>query len=325
MNCDQAVSEDNQLNYGKRYSVIIPHYKDVDSLKILLYSIPERSDIQIIIVDDNTYSSKNQLSNEISGINHDYELYFNPTQVNSAGTCRNVGLTHAKGKWIVFADADDWFVEGAFDVMDRHVEEDADILFFKPISVNLPDMSVGVRHVAYEERVKKFISNRSDEISLRYCWQAPWSIMIKNSLVQKYHLSFDGVRWSNDILFSLKAGHYAKIIDAYDEVIYCITRKEGTLTSKKSEEEFLARIDVEISAWNFLRSVLDEKRVYHIIDWPVGRVIRSLLRGYGVSTAKKIINKYKNNGVKLGFKGLNKEYLHRNIIWLKNYSKDRHY
>lgn len=36
-----------------------------------------------------------------------------------AGYARNTGLSHAKGKWIIFADADDFFYENAFVEFDK--------------------------------------------------------------------------------------------------------------------------------------------------------------------------------------------------------------
>ena len=37
-----------------RYTIIIPHYKIIDLLGRALSSIPDREDIQIIVVDDNS-------------------------------------------------------------------------------------------------------------------------------------------------------------------------------------------------------------------------------------------------------------------------------
>lgn len=43
------------------YTVIIPHFNDVESLKVMIRSIPDRTDIQIIVVDDNTFPQNEQL------------------------------------------------------------------------------------------------------------------------------------------------------------------------------------------------------------------------------------------------------------------------
>ena len=36
------------------YTLIIPHYRSVDTLHRLLLSIPDRNDIQILVIDDNS-------------------------------------------------------------------------------------------------------------------------------------------------------------------------------------------------------------------------------------------------------------------------------
>ena len=40
------------------YSIIIPHYNNAEDLKRCLASIPEREDVEIIIVDDNSDPGK---------------------------------------------------------------------------------------------------------------------------------------------------------------------------------------------------------------------------------------------------------------------------
>lgn len=41
-----------------KYSIIIPHYNIPELLQRCLDSIPERDDVQVIVVDDNSDSSK---------------------------------------------------------------------------------------------------------------------------------------------------------------------------------------------------------------------------------------------------------------------------
>ena len=101
-------------------SVIIPQKNSLDTLGRLLGSIPVDDRIEIIIVDNSEVPITKSLIN-----NHrDYQLlHSDPSRF--AGGARNVGLAAAKGQWLVFSDADDFFAPNAFDYFFIY------IIFFK--------------------------------------------------------------------------------------------------------------------------------------------------------------------------------------------------
>ncbi|MBQ0022635.1 MAG: glycosyltransferase family 2 protein [Prevotellaceae bacterium] len=108
------------------YSIIIPHYKTVATLNRCLESIPLCPEAEAIVVDD------------ASGIPHEsMPMHDNPyvhyiyLDTNSGpGVARNRGVEAAKGKWIIFIDADDYFLYGAFFLLDRYKDSDFDLVLF---------------------------------------------------------------------------------------------------------------------------------------------------------------------------------------------------
>lgn len=287
------------------YSVIIPHYNDVDSLKVLLHSIPlTRDDVQVIVVDDNTYEDHGTLEEQLSEYKQSIELYWNPSQNHSAGACRNVGLEHAKGKWLLFADADDWYVKGAFDILDQHADEDSNIIFFLFTSINLPEGTRGVRHIEHEEIVKGYIKNPKTKYLIKYKLPHPVAKLIDHQLVKDHKIQFDQTMCANDVMFSLKAARYAERISAYDKTIYCATRKQGTLTTNKSYEEYKERFEIYLNKWTYLRDFLPENVIHRIMDWPGNNIVYALKFGYGYQMVRYILDMYKNNRIKIGFQGI---------------------
>ena len=117
--------EKNVINY----SIIIPHYNIPELLIRCLKSIPVREDIQVIVVDDCSPDADTYMSRfpELSRPN----LEFYSTQKGgSAGRARNVGLDHAKGKWLIFADADDYFTDKLDFFLKECVNCEEDIIYF---------------------------------------------------------------------------------------------------------------------------------------------------------------------------------------------------
>ena len=114
------------------YSFIIPHHNTPDLLLRLIDSIPQREDIEIIVVDDNSDDGKkaNITRSDVKTI------YIDKEHTKGAGRARNVGMDAATGKWLLFADADDFYKPGFIDVLDEYKDDDIEILYFNINSVN---------------------------------------------------------------------------------------------------------------------------------------------------------------------------------------------
>ena len=94
--------------YSTLFSLIIPQRNALTTLPRLFNSVPEREDVEIILVDN----SPEPITKEQVGIDRNYQLLWSsPTRF--AGGARNEGIDHAKGEWLIFSDADDYFALGA--------------------------------------------------------------------------------------------------------------------------------------------------------------------------------------------------------------------
>ena len=112
------------------FSVIIPHREIPDLLMRCLKSIPVSEDIQVIVVDDNSPDVDTYLE-KYPELSRPYLEFIRAPKNGGAGYARNIGLNHAKGKWLLFADADDFFVGNMYDIISMHVESDADVIYFQ--------------------------------------------------------------------------------------------------------------------------------------------------------------------------------------------------
>lgn len=248
-----------------KLSIIIPHFNIPDLLQVLLRSIPVRDDIQIIVVDDNSTRKTKEL-NEIVGKQNErhFEFYKNYTMKNSLGTCRNIGLEHAMGKWIVFADADDYYTSGWLEELESFMDSDNDMIFFSATSVRLDSGETDTRHQMYAERISKFIKtpSASNELLLRFDFASACLKMYRRSFLNENEIRFHDIVTAEDTLFSLECGFKARKIACTDYPVYCITRRFGSLTTIRSEEFDDLRIQVRIKRAGYLyRSLSDDELV----------------------------------------------------------------
>lgn len=289
-------------------SIIIPHYNSVFTLNKLLQTIPNRKDIQVIVVDDN---SENKYKNELLKLKNEYiqsnvEFYNNNTNTKGAGSCRNIGLKLAKGKWLIFADADDYFLNSFFDIVKKYFTSEYDVVFFKPTSIEIDSGKLSQRHKHYEMLIDNFLKYKSisNEMFLRYYFHVPWSKLINSSLLKKNKIIFDEVIASNDVMFSTKVGHSMKNFKVTEEVIYCVTRNRGSLTTTISHEIFDSRLNVYINYYHFLKKNLS-KEMFQLLNVS-GRyyLLQSLNLGFK-KTFMVFIKLKRNNVHIINFKVLN--------------------
>lgn len=249
------------LQFMKSYnlSVIIPHYNSSELLEKLLSTIPEQKGLEVIVVDDKSESCHVK---HILNLQKKYDFVFlkNDTDTKSAGTCRNIGLANAHGKWILFADADDYFTDMFYEYISEYFNSTNDVVFFIPTSIYLETGIEADRHVKYKNILLDYIQDpsQSNELSLRYQMETVWSKMIKKSFIDNKDIKFDEVIASNDVLFSTKVGFFMEQFMISENIIYVVTKNQGSLTTNISKKVFESRLKAKVRYYKFLKSHLTE-------------------------------------------------------------------
>ena len=208
------------------YSFIIPHKNTPDLLQKCLDSIPRRDDVQIIVVDDNSDEDKVDFSSFPGLDDPTVEVYLTK-EGRGAGYARNVGLKHAIGKWVIFADADDFFNPCISEAMDEFVDSKADVVFLKNTSIVLPDYSPSTRGAELNRRVD--LALQTGDCYMAVLYSSPWQKFFKRELLEKNNIHFNEVRWGNDVVFMGRVAATAKTLVASSQPIYCLTESEGSI------------------------------------------------------------------------------------------------
>ena len=268
----------NSINY----SIIIPHKNSSNLLQRCIDSIPRRDDVQIIIVDDNSDSGKVDFENFPGLREKSTEIYFTK-ESKGAGYARNVGLKHAKGKWILFADADDYYAPLFLDVLDRNLSEDIDILFFNVFSNDINEFNraslVNSKYQSYSET--------NDLNIIKYGIWAPWNKVISLQYIQKHNLLFDEIPVGNDAMFMLNASKLTDNIKVIYDKLYCITYQTDSITFKPMTfERKIAYANINIRINKFFK----ENHLFNnqnVIISPKGVIV--MLKEFGFKKTLKYL------------------------------------
>lgn len=314
----------------KQVSIIIPHFNSTDLLEKLLLSIPDYKDIEVIVIDDNSTKDIDKLNalKESNSFRH-VKFMLNNSGIQSAGACRNLGITEAKGKWIMFADSDDYFLEGFYKEIEKYFDSNFDVIFFNPTSIYIDTEEISNRHLRYRNLVINYLNESSckNETKLRYEYTVPWSKLIRKTLIDKNDIEFDEVMAWNDIMFSTKLGYYMNDFFVTSEVIYCVTRSTGSLTTTVSNEVMNSRIDVFIRYCNFINSNIPRYQAKNLPITGLGKLLMIFKSGLGFSKVFEIYKMFRRNNIKtIDRNFLNPYYvIKKAVLYFKNHNNEKKY
>ena len=237
------------------YSIIIPHYNIINLLERALLSIPDREDIQILVVDDNSGIAEDNFEKLNTFKKAKCEFIFTK-ESKGAGYVRNVGLTRVLGKWLLFLDADDFFSENAFDIFDKYINSDNEIIYFNTTSVYSDTLEPSNRFGIYKTYVE-FCDNIDENKKniIKFGHSVPVAKMIRNSLVVNNNILFDETKYCNDSMFAVKVAACANRIYVDKSVVYVVTERAGSLVTNPNKEALRIRYEVQLRVNKFIRDI----------------------------------------------------------------------
>lgn len=224
------------------YSVIIPHYNSNNLLRRTLDSIPRRSDIQIIVVDD--LSTEHSIAEISSDCKYAHVTFFFPGRKVTSGGARNIGIDQSKGEYIIFADSDDYFGEDAFDLFDRYSFFRKEFYQFRAESFLEETGEVGTG-----TRVKQFkkyyeMANREGLLNIL----TPWAKLIRRDFLEKFSIRFSEVPTTHgdDIFFSTQLALFTMDFQFCRETIYFVSQGVENSTSARTSSCYIGLLNETI-------------------------------------------------------------------------------
>lgn len=223
-------------------SVIVPVYRAQDTLRRCTDSILRQSfsDLELLLVEDGSPDGSGALCDAIAGEDSRVRVFHKEN--GGVSSARNLGLQEARGDYIAFADADDWWEPGAFQTLygaltasggdsagcahwnvspagERQREAGA-----LPAGFYGPD---GIRTGILE----RLAGHRLEEPGRPVLNGFIWRFLFSRQLIAQHQIAFEGA-YLEDELFLLEYFHYAQGLAMVDEPLYGYFLNPGSVTHR---------------------------------------------------------------------------------------------
>ena len=214
------------MDHAPKISVIIPIYNAEEFLEECLDSILNQTlhDMEVICVDDGSNDRSVEILN--SYIKKDERIKVIERENQGAGTARNHGLANAKGEYLSFLDADDFFesdmLESAYQ---EAVRTNADVCVFDADLFN--HTTKRYQKCTWAFRKQYFPSEqpfnpksemvRGNLFRMFNGW--PWDKLFKREYIQRINIEYQNLRTTNDMFFVFIGLARARRIVTVDKVL----------------------------------------------------------------------------------------------------------
>jgi glycosyltransferase involved in cell wall biosynthesis len=206
-------------------SIIIPVYNAAPYLRDCLDSVINQtmSEIQIICINDGSTDNSSSILEEYA--DRDSRILFINKTHNGVSFARNIGLTHAEGKYVLFVDSDDTVdMRLCEKVYHKAKQSNADIILFFNDAPN-GQKCIGNRTISTDDKIrweeKKHLSGFGT-----VCGKL-W----RNDFLQKYDLKFyEQLHRLEDVMFYWQGLQLATKVAILPENLYHYYLRENSLS-----------------------------------------------------------------------------------------------
>lgn len=249
-------------------SFCIPAYNAAEFIKKTINSIlaQDHHALEIIVVDDHSTDETVEYLKEIK----DSRLIFETAKSKGAAAARNQAFSLAKGKYVVFFDADDWIPSNFLASQIAHLKNENDVVvcnwgrFFNDDINTLEINSDQIRRdLSFEEWIL-FYWNTNASMT------CPGRILMSKSLSEKTGKWDESLTLNDDFQFFSQLFSKSNRIKFNNDSVFYYRSGINGLSSKKGESDYASlykslRIGIEIALFSFPENLAIKKSCANLL------------------------------------------------------------
>jgi glycosyltransferase involved in cell wall biosynthesis len=265
-----------QFSPDMELSIIVPVYNAVRYLPKFTQSISsllaEHRDVELIMIDDGSTDESRQLLDAFAAEHPQVTVLGQPNK--GVSEARNAGLRQASGRYISFADPDDWLDDDYMQTVRMAAKADSfDVAVFSFKSHDKFGVKQGSSRPVVGEPVAGVEYLLMQLKRYREIERPSWNKLYNAEFLRRIDARFPpGVKLAEDMIFNIHAFYHAEKVLSFDEVIYHYNKtNEASLTA-------LLRADPVFSLTQ--RIALSSEMRRAVSEWPDTLEVRARLLGF---------------------------------------------
>ena len=283
-------------------SVIMPVYNADEFLEESIKSILAQSctEWELIIIDDGSQDNTAEICDRYSGA--DTRIKVIHQQNGGVSKARNVGIDEAKGKFIVFVDADDILPD---DSLEKRIQQVQDYDFFiggfeafsgeKVRETNVYDTKIYDNHDILLSIVSTNVLGYQGYI---------WNKLFRSEIIKKHRIRFDEqIQMNEDRLFCAEYIRFCKQTIVSKSIVYRYRLSENNITSSvyRMKNADYNRFVTEFLAFDrILQLILPENRACYYWCAIEAQYRAAFLKRYISHKEKKLIEELNKRIIEYG-------------------------
>lgn len=279
-------------------TVIVPVYNVKDFLVRCLDSVKKQSfyNIEVLIVDDGSTDGSREICDRYVISDNRFKVLHK--QNGGLASARNMGLDHAKGKYIFFLDSDDYIEKDLLHILYNEMEDyEHDLCSFGARRV---DEKGKYLYDIYNEEMfleMEFNNDQEKDDFLKQSflhYKTGWEVcfrMFRRDIIEQNNIRFDEkVKYAEDIPFTFEYMLYVKKWSKIPYILYNYTLREGSITKEVDYEKMIRGLMIE--DFNLIEKSLVKKDLHRYNKEEIGKFYEEMLAYFkptflkGVSEAR---------------------------------------
>ena len=224
-------------NSSALVSIVVAVYNSAKYLRQAMESILNQSysDIEVIAVDDGSSDGSLEILYDLASHDHRLTVYENHEESDGAAVARNIGISHATGKYLMVLDSDDFFEKDMIEKLCFLAEENAaDVVIcdgYRYDDRNGVDLERN--SILYRDKLpadaRIFAPEENKDNLFVMTLGAAWNVLFSLQLIRKYDLMFKSFHHADDFeLVYMAFAHAEKIMILPERLVHYRVNHAGS-------------------------------------------------------------------------------------------------